>query len=195
MIKKYKIFESGHEDIDPCGEEDWEDTKLKLIEDIGNIVDEYGGIITMQDLQADCSPILPCSTKHEMHLVETLEDDRVEIIVYGGYKAEYEEDRYNLDYEELEIETLQEIKQLLDNAIENELLEDLNESENLDYFEEEDEDWDETDIDVGDEVRVEWYDGGVTREIVTGESGNDYTFQYDRNHSYGAPKNWCTKVL
>jgi hypothetical protein len=28
MITKYKIFESEHEDIDPYGEEDWEDTQF-----------------------------------------------------------------------------------------------------------------------------------------------------------------------
>jgi hypothetical protein len=124
-IKNFnKFVNEKHDEIDPYGEENWEENnKLQLIKDICDIVDKYGGIITMYDLQADCSPALPCSTKHEVYLIESLEDDCVEIIVYGGYKAEYEVGSYKMSYEELEMETLQEIKHLLDSAIENELLE------------------------------------------------------------------------
>ena len=39
--------------------------------------------------------------------------------------------------------------------------------------------------------RVEWYTGDVTKEIITGETDEMYIFDYKKNHSYSAPKQWC----
>ena len=39
--------------------------------------------------------------------------------------------------------------------------------------------------------RVEWYTGDVTKEIITGETDEMYIFDYKKNHSYYAPKQWC----
>ena len=124
-MKRFYNFvnENKHKDIDPYDEEIWSDTpKMKLITQIKNIVDKYGGYITMMDLQAGASPYYK-EVGDDIHLVERLMRDEVEIVAYGGYKNQDEVDDYEVGYEDLDMPTLKEIKKLLDIAIENDLLE------------------------------------------------------------------------
>ena len=58
---------------------------MKLITQIKNIVDKYGGYITMMDLQAGAYPYYK-EVGDDIHLVERLMRDEVEIVAYGGYK-------------------------------------------------------------------------------------------------------------
>jgi len=41
-------------------------------------------------------------------------------------------------------------------------------------------------------VRVDWYDGSITREEVTNADNFKYYFDIKKNGSYSAPKDWCT---
>lgn len=129
MIKKYNTFinESDHSVIDPYNEENWSDKpedNTLLINDIKEEIAKYEcGFITMQDLQADSSPVYK-EDESGIHLIERLLRNDVEVIVYGGYKNQDEVDEYQLNYEELDKDTLEEILELLNDAIENDLLED-----------------------------------------------------------------------
>jgi hypothetical protein len=126
IVLKYNQYmkENINKEVDPYGEEDWDDNdpNLKIIEEIKNLVVTYGGHITMMDLEADSSPLYN-EGESTIHLIERLMPDEVGIIVYGGYKYEEEVDEYDVPYEDLEINILIEIKELLDEAIESDLLE------------------------------------------------------------------------
>lgn len=98
-----------------------EDFKKLLIEDIKSKVDEYGGYITMSDMEADYSPVYK-NLGHEIHLIERIKSSSVGVVVYGGYKYATELDSYDVDYEELSIDTLEEINDLLDKSIKDGLL-------------------------------------------------------------------------
>ncbi len=102
--------------------EDQGDYKTKLIYDIQLKVIKYGSSISMQDLQAESSPVYK-EQGQTIDLIERLYDDVVEVVSYGGYKYETELDEYDVKYEKLDIETLEEILKLLNEAIENEWLE------------------------------------------------------------------------
>lgn len=128
-MKKFNTFVNENDntdELDPYQEEKWEeendDSKLKIIEEIKDIVTKYGSYITMMELEADSSPIYK-EEDDTIHLIERLTSNDVGIIVYGGYKGEEEIEEYDVNYEELEMDTLDEIKDLLDEAIENDLLE------------------------------------------------------------------------
>lgn len=124
MIKNYNMYikENKHSDIDPYDEEDWDDVKLPLISTIKSIIHKYGGYITMSDLQADSSPYYD-ETADGIHLIERLGPESVEVVIHGGYDYEEDIDEYDIPYGELNVKTLKEIKWLLENAIQNELLE------------------------------------------------------------------------
>lgn len=103
-------------------DEDQGDYKTKLIYDIKLKVIKYGSCISMQDIQADSSPVYK-EQGQTIDLIERLNDDSVEVVSYGGYKYESELDEYDVKYEKLDIDTLEEILELLNDAIENEFLE------------------------------------------------------------------------
>jgi len=92
-----------------------------LIEEIKNIVKEYGSVISTADLLGNASPVYKDGRDKmdnlTIDLVERLYPDSVEIISYGGYKFQTELDQYEVPYEELSKSTLLEIKELLDDAI------------------------------------------------------------------------------
>lgn len=98
------------------------DAKENLIDEIKYLVEKYGTYITMTDMQADSSPVYK-SVNQEIHLSERLSTDSVNVGVYGGYKYETEMGKYEIPYEDLNEETLEEIKSLLDDAINSGLLE------------------------------------------------------------------------
>lgn len=100
-------------------EPDYKDT---LIEEIMEKVEQYGGYITMMEMEADASPVYK-DADQEIHLIERITSSDVEVVVYGGYKYESELDSYDVEYEKLTVETLEEILDLLNDAIENDLLE------------------------------------------------------------------------
>jgi hypothetical protein len=93
----------------------------EIINDIKLIVEKYGQYITMSDLQASTSPVYT-SIDQQIHLIERLMTNQVELVAYGGYKYDTELDEYYIPYVKLNNLVLLEIKELLDNAIENEFL-------------------------------------------------------------------------
>jgi hypothetical protein len=103
-------------------ENDGKELKGNIIEEIKSKVEKYGGYITMADMEAGGSPTYK-EIGQEIHLVERLTNIDVEIVVYGGYKYETELDSYDVPYEELDDDILEEINELLDYAIEYGLLE------------------------------------------------------------------------
>jgi len=100
---------------------DGAELKGDIIREIMSKVEKYGGYITMSDMEADESPTYK-EIGQEIHLVEMLTSIDVEIVAYGGYKYETELDSYDVPYEELDDDTLEEINELLDDAIEYGLL-------------------------------------------------------------------------
>jgi len=97
------------------------DYKETLIEEIIKKVEQYGSI-SMMEMEADASPVYK-DIDQEIHLIEFLTSSGVVVVVYGGYKYENELDSYHVEYEKLTVETLEEILDILNNAIENDLLE------------------------------------------------------------------------
>ncbi len=85
-----------------------------------------GKFITMQDLQAESSPVY-LYINNEYHLVERLMHDKVEIVAYDEFTGEDKKEYYK-KYEKLFISTLFEIKELLENKNES-ILENLNSDE------------------------------------------------------------------
>lgn len=73
-------------------------------------------------MQADYSPT-HIEAGGNIHLIERIYNEHVEVVVYGGYKMETEIDEYDVPYEEVSLENLIYIKRLLDQSIESELLE------------------------------------------------------------------------
>jgi len=121
-LKKYINFvKENHKDIDPYGEEDWSEKNLNPIDHIKDIVNKYGGCITMRDLQADASPVYQ-KWGNEIHLIERLYKNHIEVVTYGGHEYETELDEYNITYEDLKPDIIDEIKNMLDDAIENDTL-------------------------------------------------------------------------
>lgn len=49
-------------------------------------------------------------------------------------------------------------------------------------------------IDIPFYVRVEWYTGDVTQELVIGESNDNFYFDFNKNNSWYAPKHFCTEI-
>lgn len=85
-------------------------------------VRKYGGYITMGDLEADSSPVYS-SEGNSIDLIEILTSDNVSVTPYTGYNHSTALDEYDVEYFELELDTLKEIKTLLENAIKFDLLE------------------------------------------------------------------------
>ena len=101
------------------------DPKQKLITQIKELVIRYGQHITMGEMEADSSPAYK-SIDQEIHLIESLSTESVGVVSYGGYKYQDELNEYDVKYEELDMNMLMEIKNILDNAIEFEMLDEDN---------------------------------------------------------------------
>ena len=95
--------------------------KYDLIMYIKDNIEKYGQDITMSDMEASSSPIYT-EDSLGIHLIETLTIDEANVVVYGGYNNQDEITEYNINYFELNINILKEIKDILSNAIECELL-------------------------------------------------------------------------
>ena len=98
------------------------DPKKILIEEIKDLVNRYGQVLTMGELEADSSPIY----KDDHTTSDLIENLAINGVIVYRYKNDYSEnhfDAYGVGYEDLELDTLQEIKDLIDNAIEFEFIE------------------------------------------------------------------------
>ena len=49
-------------------------------------------------------------------------------------------------------------------------------------------------LDIPFYVRVEWYTGDITIELVIGESVEYFYFDFNKNKSWYAPKHFCIKI-
>jgi hypothetical protein len=87
-------------------------SKEEIISMISEKVSECG-YIGMGELYADTS-IMLSDTSEGISLIEGFYDDRVKVVVYGGYKNEKEIDEYNMLYDELTIDILEEILTLIE---------------------------------------------------------------------------------
>lgn len=91
-------------------------TEEYLISEIKKIVDKHSGCITMGQIQAESSPVYK-SDGNSISLVECLFQDHVQIVDYSGDGYETVDSEYTVPYEDLDIDTLQQIKDLLDNSL------------------------------------------------------------------------------
>jgi hypothetical protein len=83
--------------------------KENLIEQIKETIKDYGAFST-GEVEASCSPIVPNQKGNLTHLVERFNFNFVQVEVYGNWENSI--DSYNLSYEELDKETLEEILEL-----------------------------------------------------------------------------------
>lgn len=114
-LSKYEI-----EELNNADNSDFNSHKV-IIDKIKNLVSDYGGYISMSDMEAESSPLYKEMGK-TIHLIERINSDDVTIIVYGGYKYESEIGEYEVVYDKLDMNILIQIKELLDNAIRYDLL-------------------------------------------------------------------------
>lgn len=113
-MKYLKLFEKFDNGWDPFGEEVDNIKKNKLIKYLGETVHKYGGTLTMLEMESDFSPIV-FSTDEEIHQIEIIYRNFVGVSVYDDYGEPCNE-FYLLPYEDLEIDTLEELKKILDSA-------------------------------------------------------------------------------
>lgn len=78
-----------------------------IIETIKSIIEETG-MLTTSDLELDASPVYKEGTS-EIHLIERFNQNNVTVVVYGGYKLQDEIDEYEVPYNELNEDTLEDI--------------------------------------------------------------------------------------
>jgi hypothetical protein len=126
-------------------EEDWDETepdeKSEIISYIKQKVDKNNGGLSMYDLSADSSPVY--IDQFSIWLIKMLYNNYVLVIQYGGYKFQEEIVSFNVPYENLNIVTLKEIKELIDNSLFNENLniDDIQWEENKPKMERKKEGW------------------------------------------------------
>lgn len=107
-----KINQSGIDSLSPA-----EKRKLGIIEDltpkesnieeIKHILDNIGSVTT-QDLEMDSSLVFKDGSG-EIHLIERFNAKDVTVVVYGGYKLETEIDDYEVSYDRLDEDMLEDI--------------------------------------------------------------------------------------
>ena len=94
------------------GIEEAEESKDTIISEINDILDnKYDGAVSIGQL-SECSPIYK-EENQEIHLIEFFMEDLATIEIYGGYKYEKHLDSYDINYEELDSDTLIEIRDLI----------------------------------------------------------------------------------
>ena len=96
--------------------------KYDLVTYIKDFVKRYGKYIRIGALVAGENPFVD-DTNEGYHLIEVLTIDSATVVVWGGYDNQENVNEYEINYFDLDIEILKEIKEILDNAIENKLLE------------------------------------------------------------------------
>lgn len=84
--------------------------KQKLINGIKSIIEEWGGVTT-SELGLDCSPIYNQMGKNNFALVERFNRNGVTVI---HYVHDNEVDDFDVDYQELKVDLLEEIYQILE---------------------------------------------------------------------------------
>jgi hypothetical protein len=99
----------GH-NISEIGGDIFVDNKKEIIVEIKSIIDTFGGF-SDAEVGAEASPSI--ETKGNLtHLCEDFNKEYVKVRVYWGKMGDDSIDSYNLSYEELENDTLQEILEL-----------------------------------------------------------------------------------
>lgn len=88
-------------------------SKEEIIDLIKNKTSECG-LITTQDLYMD-SDILIDDSSQGIHLIDGFHYDGVNVSIYGGYKNETIMDEYEIPYEKLDTDILEEILSLVEN--------------------------------------------------------------------------------
>lgn len=89
------------------------DIKQEIIDEIISIIgDKY---ITTMELQVEASPIY-IETDDEIHLIERMDKEAVDIVVYDKNDSLESTMEYDLKFSELDLETLVEIKEMLETA-------------------------------------------------------------------------------
>ena len=83
--------------------------KNNLIEEIKEIIDNYGAFGT-GEVEASYSPSVPNQKGNLSHLIEYFNKETVDVEVYGNWENAI--DNYSLNYEELDVETLEYILEL-----------------------------------------------------------------------------------
>ena len=115
-MKTYNQFNESVRDLmKPKSKKEIGQAKKDIIKFIIGVVTENDERITMGDLEADSPPVY----KNENHIIEELCEDSVTVVVYDGLDDEKE---YYVKYEDLKPETLVEIKELLEDGIDDELI-------------------------------------------------------------------------
>jgi hypothetical protein len=84
--------------------------KQKLINGIKSIIEEWGGATT-SELELGCSPIYNQMGKNNFALVERFNRNGVTVI---HYVHDNEVDDFDVDYQELKVDLLEEIYQILE---------------------------------------------------------------------------------
>lgn len=95
------------------GIENEEESIESIISEINNILDnKYDGAVSIGQLMADSSPLYK-EDSQGIHLIEFFMEDLATVEIYGGYKYETHIDSYDIQYNELDIDTLIEIRDLI----------------------------------------------------------------------------------
>jgi hypothetical protein len=89
-----------------------EKIKQKYISEIKEIIEEEGSI-SMGELEGN-SIVYDYEFDDEVALIERFYYDYFEVVVYGGYKGSEEVESFHVNYEELNLEKLVEIRELLE---------------------------------------------------------------------------------
>ena len=123
----YELNEGIRDKMTPKSEKEISIIKTELIKYISYMVTEHGEKITMKELavEADEYIVIESDNKREHHIIETLYNDKATVGVYinslfNKFKFLKE---YSIKYDSIDPEVLLDIKELLDNAIDDEILE------------------------------------------------------------------------
>lgn len=103
-IEKRKLNNYGNDSFD---------IKQEIIDEIISIIGTK--YITTMQLKVEASPIY-IETDDEIHLIERMDKDAVDIVVYDKNDSLESTMEYDLKFSELDLETLVEIKEMLETA-------------------------------------------------------------------------------
>lgn len=103
-IEKRKLNNYGNDSFD---------IKQEIIDEIISIIGTK--YITTMQLKVEASPIY-IETDDEIHLIERMDKDAVDIVVYDKNDSLESTMEYDLKFSELDLETLVEIKEMLEIA-------------------------------------------------------------------------------
>lgn len=103
-IEKRKLNNYGNDSFD---------IKQEIIDEITSIIGTK--YITTMQLKIEASPIY-IETDDEIHLIERMDKDAVDIVVYDKNDSLESTMEYDLKFSELDLETLVEIKEMLETA-------------------------------------------------------------------------------